>query len=287
MYQRVLVDGGELYSAIGATPSEIGIEACPGLFSRPPARDVTMPLPDADGLIDLTTFYDARGVSPQGWIRTAGWPAFYAALDRLKTYFDLSRSHSIVWELLDGTSRRGTFKCLSLEIDEGEGLTTAATWQASLRAADPRLYGGTLRSVTLDPTTAPSGGLVWPLTWPLSFQATAGVAGTVTIVNAGTVSAPAVFDFRGPWVDPWIKNESTGVTFYTRGVVLGAADHLVVDLAAAGANRVRLNGVGRLGYADLRRGDWPMLRSGDNLLRCGGSFTSGALLTAQVYDAYL
>lgn len=289
MYQRITVDGADLYvaaSVSGVVP-EIAVERCPGLFSLPPVKDLTAPLPDADGVIDLTTWYEARGISPQGWIKGNGFPAFYAAVDRLKSMLKLGADHSVAWTFEDGSIRRAICRCISLEVEEGD-VAPFATWAASLRAADPIMYGGSLKSATFDPFAAGLvAGVSWPVEWPLPFVSGGAGTGPISMINSGTARALPIYTITGPWTNPWVENLTTGRILYTRGVILGAADVLTIDMRKPELERVTLNGVSRLGWVDFSRSEWPILASGANLLRAGGAFTSGAGMLVQAEDAYL
>lgn len=290
MYSAITVDGADLYvaqSVSGLTP-EIGVTSSPGLFSLPPVKDQTAPIANADGLLDLTTFYDARGISPQGWIKTDTWAAFYAAVNRLKYMLRLGVDHSVAWTLSDGTFRRALCRCISLEVTEGD-VSPYAEWVASLRAADPVLYGATLRTVTFDPFAAGAQqGISFPLEFPIPFAAAGAGGNTVAFPNAGGARALPIYTLHGPWTNPWIENLTTGAVLYTRGLVLAThSDTLVIDLTKPELERVSVNGSNRLGWVDFSRSSWPVLTGGANLLRAGGLFASGADMSVQAEDAYL
>lgn len=287
MIQSASVDGNVLHNpAVGATGVQL-TKVPAGLFGTPEMRDVSAPMPDDDGIIELSEHLQPRAITLQGYLYQPGdWSGFFAKLDALKRWL-APGDRQFDFTLQDGSHRRCVGRVVGgVDVDEGDMTTRPfVEWQAQVRCADPLLYGAALRSVTFNPLTSTAGGLTWPLRWPLVFQAT-GADGAVQVTNEGSASAKPLWQITGPWTDPWLENMTTGVRFYTEGLVLGASDVLQVDAAA---RTVRVNGVERPSVVDWGRSKdgLPKLRTGTNALRAGGSFAAGATMTVQTYDAFL
>lgn len=101
------------------------------------------------------------------------------------------------------------------------GIATAAVqWKCS----DTRRYASGFRSVHLTPGVA-SGGLVYPLEYPLNYG-TPATGATAVLGNDGTTPAPAVVRFRGPGTGHAVK---IGDLLLKVNLPLGAGDTLTVD----------------------------------------------------------
>lgn len=93
------------------------------------------------------------------------------------------------------------------------------------KCADPRRYsldelGGT---VTLPMS---SGGLAYPLTYPLDYGTSA--IGSLTVDNEGSTAAPLLVTFNGPLTNPALITEDWSMAW---GITLAAGETLQVDTA--------------------------------------------------------
>ena len=101
--------------------------------------------------------------------------------------------------------------------------------------ADPRRYAMDAKSATLT-LPAESGGLDYPLAYPLTYGTSSG--GSRVVSNTGGTSTPPVLTFVGPLTDP-VVSSSTGWRLGF-ALTIGAGESLVVDTAAGTA---KLDGV--------------------------------------------
>jgi hypothetical protein len=102
------------------------------------------------------------------------------------------------------------------------------TFQLSLVAADPRIYSTELYSESVDAgSTAGSGGMAFPMGFPLSFGAAVPV-GQVFPVNNGNAESFPLYTIYGPGVNPSIVNMTTGSSLVLVGT-LGEDDTYIVD----------------------------------------------------------
>lgn len=162
------------------------------------------------------------------------------------------------------------------------GLGFAVT-RAAFVGLSPLIYSGVLHAETLVlPTT--SGGLMLPLTLPLTIAATV-VTGTKTLVNAGTAPAGLILRIDGPVSQPRVSMTAADGTVLTLrfGVDLTAGQWLDVDTAA---RTVYINGTAsRRGDT---YGDWPILApgAGGELVFDAATYQASARLTVSYRDGW-
>jgi hypothetical protein len=133
---------------------------------------------------------------------------------------------------------------------------TVATYSVMVTAADPRRYSTTLSSATTNLASV-TGGLNFPVTFPVSLSATA-VAGLITAANDGDADTRPLLTIAGPVVAPTIaalyEDGTVKQLIYTQD--LQAGDLLVID---TDAHTVTLNGgVSRRRYLSVPAG-WPTI----------------------------
>jgi len=95
--------------------------------------------------------------------------------------------------------------------------------------ADPRRYALQARSSTVA-LPASSGGLVYPLVYPLEYGTSS--AGAATATNAGTEATPLVAVFHGPLTNPALVTPGWRLGF---DIVLANGESLTVDTSAGTA----------------------------------------------------
>jgi hypothetical protein len=132
----------------------------------------------------------------------------------------------------------------------------------SLVAPDPRKYGPAVEVTT--GMAGSSGGVSFPLVFPLDFGASAG--GVVTLVNDGTVKSWPVIRISGPVVNPRILNPVTGDSLRV-GMTINAGEYVDIDTAA---RTVLLQGTASRRAVTLSTGEWMPVPPG------GASFSFGA-----------
>lgn len=138
-----------------------------------------------------------------------------------------------------------------------------------LEATDPRIYDATLQTLGLSPGSA-SGGLSFPLHWPLSFGTA--TSGTIQAVNAGTFETRPVITLTGPLTTPKIINTSTG-QFTQLDLVLANGQTATIDYLA----RTIVNSTGGSLYSTLDpTSQWWTLAPGTTNIQFQASSGSGS-----------
>lgn len=157
-------------------------------------------------------------------------------------------------------------------------------FQLAMVAADPRIYGSTLTSVSVDAAGDPSAGRTYSKTYDFGYGIGLSV-GQALITNNGNGESPPVIRIYGPGVNPTLYSATTDesiVLTYT----LGAGDYLELDLSA---RTVRLNGdTNRYGAINFPSTSWWLLQPDQNDIRLGYfSFTAGARMVIDYRDAWI
>jgi hypothetical protein len=160
---------------------------------------------------------------------------------------------------------------------------TVASYSVLVTAADPRLYA-TAETVTTLRLPTVTGGLTFPVTLPMTIDATV-VAGDTTVVNAGSIDARPQLRIAGPVSQPLISvtgpdGTSTSLLY---GGDIDAGDWLDLDCDAHTAD---YNGVAS--RRSLASGTWPVLQPGaSNLAFRAGAYSAAATLTVTYRSAWM
>lgn len=150
-----------------------------------------------------------------------------------------------------------------------------------LRSPSATWSGSSRNAVQVDPP-ASSGGLVFPLVFPMSFFASS-APGTV-IVGAGDARAWPVLKVHGPVQAPVLEHLSSGATLW---IATNVPDGGVLEVDTA-AKTLLLGGESR--YQDLDRGasGWWGIDPGVNEVRFrAAAFSGAARLVVEWRDSYL
>lgn len=157
---------------------------------------------------------------------------------------------------------------------------TQFEWGLSLVAPDPRKYAAVVETSTGLPI--PSGGVVFPAVFPLSFGTSAG--GSIALVNTGTVKTWPVIRFTGPLTNPRLTNKVTGDELRAAITIL---DSQTLDIDTA-ARTALLQGTASRRSAITVTGEWLPVAPGAASLQFGADqYDAGALVTVAVRSAYL
>ena len=115
-------------------------------------------------------------------------------------------------------------------------------WSIILVAPDPRRYDNNQQSVAVGLPQVGSGGLVFPLVFPLTFgSGTSG--GQMVLTNAGTMATWPSWDVLGPTTGPVITNLDTGQRLaFDPTFDVAAGQHLLIN---PDAKTVFMDGVSR------------------------------------------
>ena len=109
-----------------------------------------------------------------------------------------------------------------------------APWSCSMQflCADPRRYSLTEKTVSVSIPSS-SGGLEYPLMYPLDYGIYNGGGGTG--VNTGAVATPVKVTFNGPLINPALSATNHQSWTLAFNIVLAAGETLEVDTAAGTA----------------------------------------------------
>ncbi|MGY4930307.1 phage distal tail protein [Streptomyces sp. 900116325] len=160
---------------------------------------------------------------------------------------------------------------------------SVASYSVLVTASDPRLYATTETVIPLRlPTVA--GGLTFPITLPLTVDATV-VAGDTTVVNAGSIDARPQLQIAGPVSQPLISvtgPDGTSTSLLYAGDI-DAGDWLDLD---CDAHTAYYNSVAS--RRSLTSGTWPVLQPGaSNLAFRAGAYSASATLTVTYRSAWM
>lgn len=254
-----------------------------GMGSPAPRRDVTLRT-SRHGAIDRTLYYDGRVLDVEALIigetELAAWQKF----DEIEGALQLGSAHTLRFRRSGFSEDEQCEVIVASPVDDGISWEEPRLirWGVSLFAADPRIYGATLRSGEYDPSASLAGGGVdFPLTFPLVFSST--TASNLEIVNSGNMATPPLITIRGPVVNPIVDNDTLAKSIYLL-YSLGSSDTIQIDVAA---RMIKLNGAERQDLLNAQDTEWWELAAGTNRLRLRGTgmATDQTLLTVQYRDA--
>jgi tail protein len=156
-------------------------------------------------------------------------------------------------------------------------------WSIILVAVDPRRYATTETSVFTSLPLPGTGGLVFPLVFPLTFGSGA-AGGSVTLTNNGTISTPIRWTVLGPVTGPVITNAATGAKLeFLSTFALAAGQSMLIDTDARTVLQGSVNQRSQLAVAQ-----WWDLDPGSLLVRFSGASADPATakLTGTWRDAW-
>lgn len=108
-----------------------------------------------------------------------------------------------------------------------------ARFMCDFQLTDPRTFSGSIESITLSLVPESTGGIIFPLKFPMTTTVTGGVrAGFVE--NVGSAPAPLVVEFKGPVKNPRIYTDEweigiQGNLAYDEAVTVDTLAMTVVD----------------------------------------------------------
>lgn len=227
-------------------------------------------------------YLGSRPVTLAGTVEAPDRVSLDTALDQLYAAAALTDTTLTVWETTpkQATVRRSG-KLLAQYVTD-----RTATWSVLVTAADPRRYGTTLQTGTTG-LPATTGGLTFPVTFPVAFSAVT-VSGQINAVNSGSLDTRPIITIAGPVVAPTVS------ALYPDGTVrqlaysldLASGDSLVID---TDAHTVVLNGgVSRRRFMTVSAG-WPTIPAGStvNYQFQSSTYNASATLTATWRSAWM
>ncbi|MEV7091148.1 phage tail protein [Streptomyces sp. NPDC093085] len=269
----------------GNTVDEAGVEwwvtAEQGWASTPPVRLALTDRPERHGAFDAPSYRGPRVITLEGTAVAPGRAAKEAAKDRLAAVLADGTALLPLVVTEPHASRRVLVR-LSSETKITDRKAGAFEFSLAMTAPDPLRYSARLNTRTCTLPSS-SGGLVFPLEFPLDFGPGSS-GGRLVPENAGTAPTCPVWRISGPCVDPVITNTAGGADL-SFGLTLQEGDYLVVD---TDARTVLLQGTASRRSTLLPGSDWFPLPPGPTpVLFRARAYEPAARLTAEWRDAWL
>lgn len=181
--------------------------------------------PGANGTWSGEAYLGPRSLGFTGRVRCPSPSLLSDALDRLNDAVSLDTTRVTVAEA--GRERYCYARRAPTDVAMQKVSDESWLWSFQMVADDPRKYGG---AVSLSTSLASSsGGFTFPLTMPLSINATS-VSGIVTIFNEGNISSPLMVRFDGLTVGPKIVHTQTGKIWSAVGSTIDTGEFWTVDM---------------------------------------------------------
>lgn len=192
-----------------------------------------------------------------------------AAADALRAAWAPVRTGTVQLTLaLNGVERLVVGRPGRCDIDVSKLAFGTLRARCTFETSDARMFeGGAMSSLTLGLTAG--GGMVFPLTFPLTFGAGSDSDGSA--VNIGNIDAPWIAVIDGPVDTPRITLGETGEFLELDGNIL-AGSTVVIDSAA---QSILLDGSPRASWQTLLS-RWWSLAPGTNTVRYRASSGSGS-----------
>lgn len=237
---------------------------------------------EADGGIHGNFYYGRRPIVLQGNIIASSAVERNERIARLKRASNAMREDAILTFEPDG----GLESFVKVRRQQPLRITKgwAKEFQLPLVAADPRIYGTTLTTVSAAAGGEPNAGRTYSKAFDFSYGAALAV-GQIFITNNGDAESPPIIKVYGPGVNPSLYNATTNETI-SLVYSLAAGEYLEIDL---NARTVLLNGTtNRYSAVDFANTHWWMLQPDQNDIRLGYfSFEPGAKFEISYRDAWI
>jgi hypothetical protein len=238
----------------------------------PAIRVVSNVRPDDDGEDDTTRHYGATSCA----IRLLATATPAAWVDELGSYMHPeSRPYLVVDDDEWAQTRR-----LRLRSDtwdkpmDAEQAPTQRNILAQWRAPDGAWQADDEATVTLSSDIPSSVGFSYPITYPLTLEATSS-GGSLQTVNVGNAPAHIVARLYGPCSAPRLINDSTGEEIvFTTDLVLTAGQYIEVSTRDKTAYLLSEVTASRTNMIDFSANTWWQLRRGLQSLRFTGTDSS-------------
>lgn len=168
---------------------------------------------------------------------------------------DASVLHTLVGTDTSGIDKQAMVE-LNAESKFEHQTDRVAAWQIQLAAPDPLRYA-TVASTASCGLATTSGGLAFPLVFPLDFGS-GSTGGTLLLTNAGNTATWPIWTITGPVTNPVIVNTGTGERL-TLTITVDAGQQLILD---TDARTVMLQGVASRRGSLSSTSAWFPLRAG-------------------------
>lgn len=257
-----------------ATGSAAVVTRAEGLQGTPPVRNLVTPRSQASGAFIRSKYTDERTITLEGEVLGATIEAAFDNYDALAAamYDSITTERTLKWR----RDSAGQQLQAGVRLSELQPLvlTDGAPWikyQATFKAADPRVYDQTLQTGTGSSLAAAAGGKTYTYTYTRGYNPSSG--GEVTYTNSGSVPTPPIIRIYGFCTSPQVF-----LTDDTRLVFSGEVadgDYIEIDCAA---RTVKLNGLtSRLNLLDVTNSSFFALPVGTGTVQLvANNFNSNA-----------
>lgn len=185
---------------------------------------------------------------------------------------------------LAGQQLMVNMRCQQRVMPTTQGYASPGLDRATLQlvATDPRRYTPAVQTASCGLASS-SGGLTYPITYPLTWGTTSN--GTLTITNGGDTPTPPTLVITGPGTTPAIVRQDTGQVLQFN-LTLSATDVLTVNVQDGTAS---LNGTSIYGALDASSASIAsfLMPPGATTLGLRVASGTGTTLTATWQNAYL
>ncbi|HEX6468497.1 MAG TPA: hypothetical protein VF069_05325 [Streptosporangiaceae bacterium] len=252
-----------------------------GWASSPAIRLALSDRPERDGAFDSPSYRGARVITLEGVAIAPDRISKERAKDRIAAVLaDGGGLRPLVVSEPHGT-RRALVR-LSAETKIADRKAGVFEFSVQLTAPDPLRYSDGLNAANC-PLPSSSGGVRFPLTFPLDFGV-GSAGGRLVLQNAGTAPTWPFWRIAGPCRSPVITDTVTGAELVF-ALDLQAGETLDVD---TDARTVLLQGTASRRAALLPSSRWFPLRPGTTQVAFrAAEFDAAALLTVEWHDAWM
>ncbi len=225
--------GADTNGVLDAHGTRWRIRKLDGWHGAPSVRASLTERPGEHGSFDGPAYLEPRTLTVEGIATSVGYASAARARDIVASVCgdpSLGLSPLVVYK-----SGQPTMRMLVRRADETKTEFASPLifrWSMMLIAPDPRRYSAAENSQAVGLPQAGSGGLVFPLVFPLTFGSGAS-GGEMTLTNAGTLATWPTWTITGPVTGPRIVNTSTNEKLeFDPTFALTGGQTLVVDTAA-------------------------------------------------------
>ena len=254
-----------------------------GWWNGPAPRTDFVPIPGNHGAYDAPAYLDARTITLEGVAVAVDIASVHRSRDVLASVCGDPSLTATLLVTEPGQPQRQCVVRRSAETKTEPVGPFHFAWSMILTAPDPRRYAAVASSAAVGLPGVGSGGLVFPLVFPLTFG-TGALGGSLSVTNSGTLQTWPTFTILGPVSSPIIRNTGTGESLlFDPAFSVAAGQTLVINTA----NRT-VTYSGANARQSLFTANWFPLYPGPTSLQFTslGSYDAAAQLTVSWRDAW-
>jgi len=254
-----------------------------GWQGAPAVRTSLTERPGEHGSFDGRAFMQPRVITVEGMAFAVDRASAFRARDIIVSVCGDTGSLVTLTAYETGRPVKRALVRRSAETKTGPIIDNVFAWSMILVAPDPRRYSDTEHSQAVGLPQAGTGGLVFPLVFPLTFGSGAS-GGEMTLTNAGTLATWPKWTITGPVTGARIVNTGTGEELeFDPTFAIASGQTLVIDTAA---KTVIQSGISRRDR--LFAAQWFLLEPGDTGVRFSAisAFDAATSLTATWRDGW-